>query len=283
MTSEATMEERQDLWRAVQLYVRSAGIIIKKLPVTLLKKAQIYHDNPGHLSAQDPQMDAVMAFRKMGLHAATQTQLKGFAGDGLADDDADMLQRYVEDMLSNHPFSKNFNLYVAFKLVRPHGHQGRLEVVGLVGTGTFQPHRSDAGGQWSLRPTRLSREHSVAEMEMIVAKPSEGLGKALALYGLGDLLNRKSHGDFKYTRVLGMAATVKGRRLFQNLRFTQSGAREFHIGDANPRATAERAFIFNPTATKVNQLMTMIQNDRQGLYDLCPYGRRQPSGWPRCR
>lgn len=275
------MEARKKLWRGVQLYTRSIGLVIKKLPVSLLKKADMFDEDASSLQGNSS-LKAVRKYRKLRFHDQLRDNLKQFAGAGLSAAQAEILANYVEDVFSNFQFSKSFNLYVAFSIDRRGHHGGALTVIGLVGTGTFNPHRYEeledgTTRHFSLRPVGIASNTKAAEIELLVAQ--SGYGKALALWGLGDLLMRSSHGQARYTQVLTQAVTPRSRRLFESLGFEQVAAKEFVVGKRHPQAASEPVYALRSGAA---DLTAILKADRLGLYDLCPIGKGVKL-WQRCR
>lgn len=274
------MEDRKQLWRAIQLYTRSVGLVMKKLPVSLLKKADLFDEDSGALSQGDRALRAVRKYRKLGLHSDARKQLKDLAGVGLRKQQADLLAAYVEDVFSNWQYSRNFNLYVAFAIKKTSPHAGELEVAGVIGTGAFNPHRADDDAPFSLRPAGVTAGSRPAEIELLVAK--SGFGKALAMWGLGDLLMRSTTGQPRYTQVLTFASTSRSKQLFQRLGFHRVETQEYHVGSARPIRSRESCFALHNQAGAVQGLWRTLKSDRAGLYTLCPTGPSVPL-WQRCK
>ena len=268
------------MWRAIQLYTRSVGIIMKKLPMGLLKAANKYQDGEGGSS------EAIRLFRKVKLHSAAKNQLKAFARRGeMSTEQADALAGYVEDVLNNFQTSKHCNVYVAFTTKKTSAHGGQLELVGLVASGSFVRHRKhprddETTRHYSIMPEGVGAGSSAGELELIVTKG--GYGKALALWGIGDLLMRSTHGEPRYTHVLALTVTDRSIKLFTDLGFKKLKAEEFEQGMADPVAAGETVMSVKNTQQTAQHLLKIMKRDRQQLYDLCPTGPTVPS-WQRCR
>ena len=282
------MDGRRELWRGIQLHVRSIGLVMKKIPVTLINKVEKFTAPGGQqlFPAGHEHRQAIQQFRHLELDDQAKTDLKTWARHGIPAGQQQALVNYVEDVLTNRAWSKSLNLWVAYSVDRQPGHGGNLSLAGVVATGTFVPDRDD-GAAYTLRPNGISQntidQKKVAEFELVVSRPHAGFGKAIALWGIGDLLMRSSMGVPRYTDILAFATSVKSRALLQKLDFVPITVTEDYGPGLAPAQSGDHPRRLRLTNQNIDSLLAEILQDRQDLYELCPIGQYSPKLWGRCR
>lgn len=257
--------DQKQLWKDIQLYVRSTGLIIKKIPVTLLKEHAnlIGAGGEGTFTAQRLQ-DVLSG---MGMPNNDLCRLAG------ADPN---LRMYCEDVFRNKMWSKHANVYLAFQTESNVHTVKPMNLVGMVASGTFNADREDDGGKYSL--TMPGGTDRVAEIELVLAGVNTGVGHALTLWAIGDLFMRKRSGDWRYRKVIAFA-TLRMARLLQSYGFRHPDVHQLRGG--RRRMYPEDAFTLSNNAQNCRRLLTHMQNERPGLFDVC--GDRGMRLWQQCR
>ena len=253
--------DRKLLWKDIQLYVRSTGIIIKKLPVTLLKEYKTLRDTDAGTETAEYLRD---------MFADFDVNVCDLAGGD------NQLKDYCEEVLANHMWSKNANVYLAFKVAETERTVKPLRLVGMLATGTFRPDRYDARGDYEV--TMPGGTKDTAELEMVLAAAHAGAGRALALWGIGDLLMRSSQGRRKYTQII---AFTKPRMatLLRSYGFTQKRTHEKRGNRST--ASKEIAYTLPNTEASARGILAQMRVERGGLFELC--GLRGMRLWQNCR
>lgn len=271
------MDGRKKLFREVQDYAHSSGLIIKKLPINLLKASHKWAQ-AGH---GDPSKSTYQATR----------QYQHLGPDSLVKDMTDcttnkFLKKYIEEVMRGDPWSKHTNVFAFFTASRPRT-VTPMRLVGIAATGTFNPHRYDEKGDFSYESQGMHFDNSVAEVELVVANEQ---GKAITLWVLGELLSKKAHGGPRYNRVVSMVNPVKMQNILTSMGFQFRQCREIRATgrpvDLPPTGNKDKLFVLNPTAQHVQDIRDLLRVERPALYDICPPGGPALGGirgWQLCR
>ena len=205
------VKARKELWQDIQTLVRGSGIILKKVPATLLTKyARVTHpEDRRALSDSDPHREVVEFFRTFEIKHQIKRLLQDYTGD-------ETLEKYVEDTLHGDVSCKQSNMYLAFKLTNTvrRGAQGwagpkKMTVVGVLCYGAFNKKR----GQGTDEPHTLVLPHipeeTCGELELVVGAPESGVGQLLTLFAIGDLLQRVKGGHPRFENIMCMGVSAK--------------------------------------------------------------------------
>lgn len=277
------MEARKDLWRDITTLVRASGVILKKIPVTLLAKhAQVTdEDDPAPLPPRDRHAEVVDFFTDFENDHSIKQLLKDYSGH-------ETLRTYVEDSLSNQLWSKQCNVYLAFKLkdVPRSGQRAaakRLDLVGIVAYGTFNPKREDVHGIFELDVPRTGAADRKAELELVVGAPEANVGQLLMLFGIGDLLQRRRGGSPRFAHIVSLATSARMRTLLTRYGFAHPNDTYEVRGVRRVRSTEARSIhTFNATQDNVRAMQVQVRALAPQLWPLCG-ATTMPLWKARCR
>lgn len=194
------MDHRKDFYKRAVLNAKARGLVLKKIPQTLLRKC---HKNPRPASVTQSCQAWMPKYNV----------IRGWAR-------GDLQQQYLTEVLQGEPWSLHPNNVVAFTGVW-NAATGRYDFVpvGYVCYGTFDRRRRAPGYNWDItfkgttaattaQAAQLNAEaigRRVAEVEVVVRSndaASLGVGELLLQYATGDLLSRKKGNGPRYSSVL---------------------------------------------------------------------------------
>ena len=276
------MQTRKQLWREVQDYAHSSGLVIKKLPINLLKSSERWSAT-GHGDPTKSIYAATQRFRTAGMHSSMRQQLMSFTNDP-------DLQSYIDEVMDGLPFSKHANIF-AFFTASPVPHTIRpMRLIGLATTGTFNPHRSAGGTNFTYQSQGMAFNNSVAELELVVANPNTGSGKAITLWVLGELLSKKSGGGPRYTHVVALVRAANMQNIVHSIGFQFRQCREVHtdgtIRNMPQHGAGDKLEVLSATIPHLSAIRNLLRFERPALYDICPPGGPMlggVSGWQVCK
>jgi len=270
------------LFREVQDYAHSSGLIVKKLPINLLKASEEWI-RTGHGDPSKAIYAATQKFRIAGMHDSMRTELMSFTNDP-------KLKTYIDEVIDGVPWSKHANVFAFFtatpvaQTIRP------MRLIGLAVTGTFNPHRQEPGVNFSYESPGIQFNNSVGELELVVANPGTGMGKAMTLWVLGELLSKKASGEARYKHVVSMVKPVNMQNLLHSIGFQYRDCREVHTDGTvvnMPQAgNRDKMEVLSANVQKVEAIRSLLRIERPGLYAVCPPGGPAlggTSGWQLCR
>lgn len=271
---------RKQLFLQAQVQLRALGIIMKKVPISLLKKAA------GVGTVKDRELDALDMWHDLGMDGHRGNEVVSWARNPV-------FKNYVKEVLAGMPWSQHPNVYFAFGVDRGNDYKHRrgtrpalghyrtsLELLGMITTGTFQQNRIEDDRRFVLDPA--CNYNKAAELEVVVARPQRKIGKALALFGLADLLSRKSQGTLRYENVFTLPINASAQRFFTDLGFELEDASEVDQMTGEVTESNEIIMRFKGGIRNVTALSRELENDSEGLFKLCPTGPSVPL-WQRCR
>lgn len=287
------VKARKELWQDIQTLVRGSGLILKKVPATLLTKyARVSNpDRRRALSDTDPHREVVEFFRTFEIQHQIKRLLQEYTGD-------ETLEQYVEDTLNGDVSCKQSNMYLAFKLTNTmrRGARGgagpkEMTVVGILCYGAFNKKR----GQGTDEPHTLVLpeipEETCGELELVVGAPESGVGQLLTLFAMGDMLQRVKGGHPRFENIMCMGVSDKMKRLLDRYKFQRPRGRlepyELAKGKEDENMDAEISNdtksirIFKGRSTDVKQLQVQVRQLAPLLYDMC--GKVLPLWKARCR
>ena len=253
---------RKELWKDIQLYVKSSGLIIKKMPVTLLKQVdQLQQTGQGsHV------MKAMLeSFQFSGTEALCQHFAQGD------------LSTYCKEVMANDMWSKNANVYLAFQVASGDRTVKPLSLVGVLATGTFNANRYEGDTDFAVEVDGAG--NSAAELELVLAAPGKGIGRPLTLWGIGDLMMRSSQGQSRYKRLVALTGNNNMAKILTDYGFHQTASRE-RLADGSVQA-ADPAYVLPNTNTSPAAIRERMKLERPGLFDVC--GFRDMRLWQNCR
>jgi ribosomal protein S18 acetylase RimI-like enzyme len=288
------MENRKKFLAIAKQNLKAQGVILKKLPIRLLKTLTADGDGPSavHANVQSAQsiLDQIHVSNP-GQGGTFVSRLAHWGRDGVSED-------YITEVLTGSPWAKHVNVFVAFKSVFSQGQGYRMEAVGLLCFGTFNRHRYDGEHQFSIRlPTTTlntkADNDQVAEIEVVVTDntaQSRGLGTALFEYALGDIASRVKGGQGRYGGVVVISDDPRMRQLCLRYGFSQNNY-AYEVAPPPQLREGSNVKIFTHLLTTPT-LATALQaaNGRVASTRVCPpvSRARNTSGshspvWPLCR
>lgn len=300
-----TEPQRKSMFGFAKLNIHGQGIILKKIPITLLQRLADFDDaapnNSPAPGADDVSNNAKIKRAVRQMHdLKIMEEVRKWGRGGLDNG-------YLNELTQGLPWIRHGNCIVAFK-ASGQGANATFEPVGFVVYGTFNPFRhAEVEGSDSSQSNSSSNQSSgpgkkhwyidinnvdlddakagkIAEIEGVITADNEtasGVGKAIFEYALGDLLSRKKTGASRYTHVITFTSYTKMKNLATSYGFQNKVYRLRDIINDNDITTrlvnkhqvAEspnhlRAYIFN-----VNEkIQTAINKakDRVVKSNICP-------------
>ena len=272
------MDERKKLFREVQDYAHSSGLVIKKVPIDVLKALDKW-TKAGHGDPSKSTHAAAAKLRRLGWDESIVASLHTATND-------ENLKKYISEVMQGDPWSKHANVFAFFRAGRDTTIKP-MRLVGLAATGTFNPNRYDEDGDFSYQSQGMHFDNSVAEVELVVA---HNLGKAVTLWVLGELLSKKAQGAPRYNRVVSIVNPVNMQRILNSLQFEFRQCREVHqngeVTNMTETGGSDKLFVLNPNVHNVQSIRDLLRVERPGLYDICPPGGPAlggTRGWQLCR
>lgn len=274
------LEQAKQMKAMALLNMRGEGIMLKRLPITMLKKC----------GDPDAVVNAVLqqtCARKTAL--GWNQAVMGWGRDGLNG-------QYLDDLLGGLPYVKHPNVYVAIKAARPAaGGAYQTRVVGLVVYGTFNPDRVAEGRRWAIDINEVAANRvaagRVAEIEGVIVEPqSRGIGKALVEWAVADIASRRKGGQPRYTDVVLNTTNAVMEGLAQNqfgfvnrgYRLMEDGVNRRNALIQNQVADDARWKHLRFTQASLAALLASARN-RVVSTNACPPGRGGLKMWPACR
>jgi hypothetical protein len=224
------MDDRKTLFASAKNNLKGEGILLKKLPVTLLKR---YADKEEDKPVPEELEDTIGTLEELNVIPAIRSWVRG-----------GMPAEYLEELTQGMGWVKHGNFVAAFKQVG-----GEFQVVGFVVYGTFNPKRSASqdgeSRSWTISFTPaldvLADDAAVAEVEYVITKPAAagaGVGRALLEYALSDCLARKKAGAPRYEHAVLFTGNPKMEALARGYGFAR---KSYKYADAEGRnVTASR-------------------------------------------
>lgn len=276
------LERAKEMKATVLLNLRGQGIMLKRLPITMLKKCG------------DPEAVVNAALQQtcnrktaLGWNAA----VRNWGRNGLSDE-------YLDDLLAGLPFVKHPNFYVALQAVRVNGAY-QTQPVGFIVYGTFNPERFEDDRRWRIDidqlPANRVNNGRVAEIEGIIVRPPapggarSGLGRALMQWAIADIASRRKGGQPRYRDVVLNTTNDNMLALSQQLGFLDQEYRLVENGvnrrnDLIARNYADNATWLQLSFTQDNMtaLLNAVRN-RVVSTNACPVARGGLRMWPMCR
>lgn len=290
----------------VRLNMRAQGILMKKLPVQLLKRYEGQNVAPNlDEEANTPKNRAIkLALRQLLQSSAGSLPqaVRGWARGGIELD-------YIEDILQGLPFVRYPNVFLALKTVYIDG-QYRTRPVGFLCYGTFKARRIAAGVDYTIRfkgpgsaqLNQAAEDGRIGDIEAVVTSNENGgmgVGKAMVEFALADIMSRKKAGAPRFSHVVLNTTERAMKNIAQAYQFRRRewGHENVLPATANRQqntAAQLRASLDRPSIThyfsldlpaKVQAVLQLAER-RVANTNLCPVRARQGTAstyWPLCR
>ena len=157
-------------------------------------------------------------------------------------------------------------------------------------TGTFNPKRGDDDDAFEYDASGFSFTDRVGELELVVADPGSGSGKAITLWMLGELMVKTKGGQGRYDKVVAITDKTNMKNILTNVGFDFTACREVEddgsYRDMRQNGNSDKMYKLDVTTANLQHVRNVLRNDRPGLYDICPPGGPAydgVSGWPVCK
>lgn len=204
------IDQKREYFARAKLNLRAAGLLVKKLPKTLLEQYADYRDT-NQLPADTPLKNTMLLLNNLGLvDGVTDWARRGVD------------EQYLKEVLEGAPFSKSASFACMIK------NSPDATLAGFVCYGMFNPVRKTAEDDYKIDFTNAALngqadDGRVAEIEIVITNPAIAhVGTHLFEYALWDLMARKKGGQSRYKHILLFTDQAAMKKICQHYGFTSN-------------------------------------------------------------
>lgn len=265
-----TEQQRKSLYNFAKLNTHGQGILLKKIPITLLQRLADYEEAAPHNSPAPAGNDASnnakvkRTIRQMDdLHIMQIIRTWGRGG---------LDNGYLSELTRGLPWIRHGNCIVAFKASA----NGTFNPVGFVVYGTYNPYRyasteSSSSGSgdtkhWYIDINNIdiddAKAGKVAEIEGVITANNDenarGVGKAMFEFALGDLMSRKKSGASRYSHIITFSSYQRMKQIAQSYGFEN---KQYRLKDIHTDANITTSLVnTHQVAESPNHLRAYVMN-----------------------
>lgn len=210
MTLAANENARKYFAKIARNSVRQVGLIVKKLPVTLLKAADdVITENKEVPPRMRYAVDELLEPRYEGQSLIDT--IDGWGRDGIDGD-------YLRQCIAGIPFVKRPNSYVFFRHTYEEGGYQLVPVAFLV-WGDYEEDRLEA----RVSIEGVNDTSAVAEIEAVITAPGAvGVGDFVFMWCIADIVTKRRQGSARYKRIIATTNNAAMRRIFDRYGFEEA-------------------------------------------------------------